>query len=247
MLRIDTAFAWSSRLIDAGLLAGPVLEAEARHMYGALRAVMDDFDGALEAFRHALALVEMYRRRRSTSVTPVGQLEWMLHYSIAHTHVRTGNIEQAVAQSEWLLRSPWVRNRPNCWQAVSLAVNARLASGSERDVAAARSILERMPAEPTDDPRAVVDETARARLAARCGEPEAARLLHTAFEGLRKVALIHADQVHPYYDLIAASARGLDDLLGARASDLARGYERRLIEASGSHWQGKRVAQRGGQ
>lgn len=239
VLRIDTAFAWASRLIDAGLLAGPVLEAEARHMYGALRAVMDDFDGALEAFRHALSLVEVYRRRRSTSATPVGQLEWMLHYSIAHTHVRTGNIEQAVAQSEWLLHSPWVRNRPNCWQAVSLAVNARLAAGTERDVAAAQSVLERMPAEHTADPRAVVDATARARLAARCGDPGAVRLLHAAFEGLGQVARVHADQVHPYYDLIASSARGLDDLLSARATDLARAYERRLVEAAGPHWQGR--------
>ncbi|MDE2483525.1 MAG: winged helix-turn-helix domain-containing protein [bacterium] len=238
LLRIDTAFAWSSHLIDAGLLAGPVLEAEARHMVGALRALMNDFDGALEAFRHALALVEMYRRRRSTSATPVGQLEWMLHYSIAHTHVRAGNVEQATAESEWLLRSPWVRNRANCWQAVSLAVNARLASGTERDIAAARAVLERMPAEETDDPRAVLDTAARARLAAACGDPDAPRMLHVAFEGLRELARVHADQVYPYYDLLAASARGIDDLLSARASESARGFERRLSEAAGPLWHG---------
>jgi DNA-binding SARP family transcriptional activator/tetratricopeptide (TPR) repeat protein len=234
MLRIDTAFAWAPRLIDAGLLAGPLLEAEARHMYGALHAIMDDFDGALESFRHALALAEMYRRRRSGSAHPLGQLEWMLHYSIAHTHVRTGNVDQAVAESEWLLRSPWMRNRPNGWQALSVAVNARLAAGTERDIAAARALVERMPPPEAGDPRAVLDQVARARLAARCAAPEAAHLLRAALTGLNELALIHADQVHPYYYLVAESARGIEDLVSARAAEAGRQHERRLIEAAGS-------------
>jgi DNA-binding SARP family transcriptional activator len=239
VLRIDTAFAWAPRLIDAGLLAGPVLEAEARHMYGALRAVMNDLDGALEAFRRALALVEMYRRRRSTSATPVGQLEWMLHYSIAHTHVRTGNIEQAVAESEWLVRSPWMRNSPNCWQGLCVAVSARLAAGTERDAAAARALIERIAPARTTDPRAVLDRVARARFAARCASPDAAQLLRTAVEGLDEVAHMHADQVHPYYFHVAESARGIDDLLSVRATELGRTFEKRLIEAGGSLWQDK--------
>jgi tetratricopeptide (TPR) repeat protein len=238
ILRIDTAFAWAPRLIDAGLLAGPILEAEARHMYGALRAVMNDLDGALEAFRHALALVEMYRRRRSGSAHPVGQLEWTIHYSIAHAHVRTGNVDQAIAESEWLLRSPWVRNRPNCWQALSVAVNARLAAGTERDVASARSLVERTPVPDTPDLRAVLDHVARARLAARGAAPDASRLLGAALQGLNELSLLHADQVHPYYYLVAESARGVDDLLSARAAEAARKLERRLIEAAGPLWYG---------
>ncbi|MGB6984942.1 MAG: winged helix-turn-helix domain-containing protein [Candidatus Aquilonibacter sp.] len=233
MLHIDTAFAWAPRLIDAGLLAGPLLEAEARHMYGALHAIMDDLDVALESFRHALTLAEMYRRRRSGSAHPLGQLEWMLHYSIAHTHVRTGNVDQAVAESEWLLRSPWMRNKPNCWQALSVAVNARLAAGTERDIAAAQALLERMPPAEATDPRAVLDRVARARFAARCAAPEAADLLRTALTGLNELALIHADQVHPYYYLVAESARGVEDLVSARATEAGRHYERRLIAAAG--------------
>ena len=86
-------------------------------MLGSVRTVVNDLDGGLEEFRHGLALVEMYRRQRSVFATPTGQLEWMLHYAIAHTHVRAGNAEQAIAESEWLLRSPWMLNSPmTSWQ-----------------------------------------------------------------------------------------------------------------------------------
>ena len=239
VLQISTAFVWAPRQLEAAVLAGPVQEAVARHMLGSVRTVVNDLDGGLEEFRHGLALVEMYRRQRSVFATPTGQLEWMLHYAIAHTHVRAGNAEQAIAESEWLLRSPWMLNSPmTSWQGLSVAVDARLASGSQRDLAAARSLVERIPPRHTADPRAALDPLARARVAARLGRPEAVQLIHEALSALIEVANYHADQMHPYFYRLADSAKGIDDLVSARANELAQRFERRLAEAAGELWVG---------
>lgn len=233
-LHIADAFAWAEKQLDVAMLAGPVLEAESRHMFGSVRAVVRDLDGALEEFRRALALVEMYRRRRPISATPVGQLEWMLHHALAHTHTRAGNFDQAIVESEWMLRSPWMRNSPmSGWQGVSVAVDARLAAGSPRDLGAARSVVERFPPVRTPDLRAVLDGVARARVAAACGMPDAPQRLRSAVEGLTRAAGFYPDQIHPYFFRLAESARGIDDLLGARAAELGRQYEQALIAAAG--------------
>lgn len=236
-LRIDAAFAWAPRQLEAAALAGPVQEAVARHMLGSVRASVGDLDGALEEFRHGLALIEMHRRRRSVFTTPSGQLEWMLHYAIAHTYVRAGNAEQAVAESEWLIRSPWMLNSPmGSWQGLSVAVDARLASGSPRDLAAAKALVERIPPRHTQDPRSALDPLARARVAARLGRAEAPQLLRAALAALVEVAEYQPDQIHPYFFRLAESAKGIDDLIGARATELAQRYERRLAEAAADLW-----------
>jgi SARP family transcriptional regulator, regulator of embCAB operon len=233
-LRLDAAFAWSSRQLDAAVLAGPVLEAEARHMLGSVRAVVNDLDGALEEFRRALALVEMYRRRRPASATPAGQLEWMLHHALAHTHTRTGNIEQALRESEWLVRSPWMLNSPmSSWQGISVAVDARLAAGSPRDIAAARALVDRIPPLHTRDGRAVLEPLARARVAAVTGVPGAPMLIRDAFDALAAFAPNHPDQIHPYFFRLAESARGIEDFVSLRAAELGRHYEAGLIAAAG--------------
>ncbi len=235
MLRLDVAFAWAARQLDAAILAGPVPEAEARHMLGSVRAVINDLDGALAEFRHALALIEMYRRRRPVSATPVGQLEWMLHHAIAHTHTRAGNIDQAIAESEWLVRSPWILNSPmSSWQGLSVAVDARLASGTPRDISAARLLVDRLPPPQTRDRRAVLDPLARARVAAACAQPGAAGLLRSALDALTAGADYYPDQTHPYFFRLAESARGVEDIVSAQAAELGRQYERRLIEAAGA-------------
>ena len=119
-----------------------------------------------------------------------------------------------------------------------VAVDARLASGSQRDLAAARSLVERIPPRHTADPRAALDPLARARVAARLGRPEAVQLIHEALSALIEVANYHADQMHPYFYRLADSAKGIDDLVSARANELAQRFERRLAEAAGELWVG---------
>jgi DNA-binding SARP family transcriptional activator len=237
LLNFEACFLWAQRQLEAAILAGPLLEAESRHMIGSVKVVVHRIDEALAEFRHALPLVEQYRHRHSASPTPAGQLEWMMHHALAHTYITAGLIGQAIGESEWLVRSPWMLNTPfSVWQATSVSVDARLAAGSARDVNVAKVLLERLPQALSSDTRACLDILARARVSARLGDRNAPALLHMAFESLTAAAVGHPDQIHPYFYRLAESARGVDDFLSARALDIARTYEHRLIEQAGHLW-----------
>jgi DNA-binding SARP family transcriptional activator/tetratricopeptide (TPR) repeat protein len=240
-LQFDNAFYWVQRQLDAAILGGPSLEAEARHMLGSVKVAVFRFNEALEEFRHAISLLEQHRRRRSSSATPVGQLEWMLHHALAYTYVTAGDFQNAVAESEWLAYSPWSLNSAlSSWQALSVTVDARLGSASPRDIAAARAFLERVPDVASVDHRKCLDVLARARVAARLRSEHAPHMLHEAFASLKNAGEGHPDQVHPHFFRLAESARGIDDLLALRATDEGRSREQAVIEAAGPLWGGLR-------
>jgi DNA-binding SARP family transcriptional activator/tetratricopeptide (TPR) repeat protein len=237
LLKFDAAFLWAQRQLEAAVLAGPALEAEARHMLGSVKATVHRFDEAVAEFSQALALVERYQRRQTAFVTPVRQLEWQLHHALAHVHVSSNDVERALIESEWLLRSPWLFNVPfSSWQAASVSVDARLAAGSESDVKAAQKIVERLPKAASQDPRACIDTLARARIAARSGWDSARALLREAYEQLTVAAAVHEDQIHPYFYRLAESAKDLDDIVARKALQAARYHEGRVMEQAGELW-----------
>ncbi len=237
LLQFNVCFLWAQRQLEAALLAGPLFEAESRHMLGSVKTVVQRLDDAVQEFRHALTLTEHLRRRNVSSTTPTEQVEWMLHHALAHTHISAERFDEAIVEAEWIVRSPWTFNSPFCsWQALSVSVDARLATGSDRDVTAARLLLERVPVAASEDPRACLDVLARARVAARLRAAEAPELLRKAYESLITVSKVHADQVHPYFFRLAESARGIDDILAARAAACAHELEQRIIESAGAYW-----------
>jgi hypothetical protein len=158
--------------------------------------------------------------------------------------VTAEDYSNAIAESEWLVHSPWSLNSALCsWQALSVTVDARLGSGSERDIAAATSFLERaVPAGNSQDHRRCLDVLARARIASRLKSEHAPVLLHEAFASLKTGAEGHPDQIHPHFYRLAQSAQGIDDLLALRAIDAAKSYERAVIDAAGALWGGLRHA-----
>jgi len=237
LLRFDAAFLWAERQLEAAVLAGPILESEARHMLGSVNAAVHRFDEAINEFGQALQLIEHYRRRKSGFVTPVQQLEWQLHHGLAHVHVASNHVDRALVESEWLLRSPWLFNSPfSSWQGTSVAVDARIAAGSDSDIKAAQKLLERVPRAASRDPRACIDTLARARIAARCGSDSAPALLREAYDGLTVAAKVHEDQIHPYFYRLAESAKDVDDIVARKALQAARFHERRVIEHAGPLW-----------
>jgi hypothetical protein len=237
LLRFQAAFHWSQRQLEAAALAGPLPEAEARHMLGSVKASVFRHDEALQEFRHALPLTEQHRRRQSLAATPVEQLEWMMHHALAHTYVASGDFDSAIAESEWLMQSPWTLNSAlSSWQAASVTVDARLGAGSERDVAAAKLFLERVPPADSEDHRSCLDICARARVAAKLGSKRASELLQKAYTSLTVASSVHGDQIHPYFQRLAQSAQGIDDALAVRAADAARLHEQRVVEAAGALW-----------
>ncbi len=237
LLKFDAAFLWAGRQLEAAVLAGPILESEARHMFGSVKATVHRFDEAVTEFAEALRLVEHYRRRQTGFITPIQQLEWQLHHGLAHVHVASSDVDRALIESEWLLRSPWLFNSPfSSWQGTSVAVDARIAAGSESDIRAARKLLERMPRASSRDPRSCIDTLARARVAARSGWDSAPALLREAFESLTVAAAVHEDQIHPYFYRLAESAKDVDDIVARKALQAARYHERRVIEHAGALW-----------
>jgi hypothetical protein len=237
-LHFDSAYYWVQRQLDAAILAGPLIEAEARHMSGSVKAAVFRHDEAIQEFHRALSLIEQHRRRNNRSATPIGQLEWMMHHALAYTYVTAEDFPNAVAESEWLVHSPWSLNSAlSSWQALSVVVDARLASGSERDISAAQRFIERIPSgEDSNDHRRCLDIVARAHVAARLKSDRAAALLHDAFSSLKAASDGHPDQIHPHFYRLARSARSIDDLLALRALEAARYYEAAVIEAAGPLW-----------
>jgi hypothetical protein len=238
LLRLDDCFYWARRQLEASMLAGPVLEAEARFMLASVKFVVNRSDEAVEEIRYALPLIEGVRRRNALSTTPTGQLEWMLHHALAHAHNSLGDFETALAESEWLLRSPWTFNSHlSCAQLTSVAIETRLSMDSAGNIAAAKLLLQRIPPAPSGNVLAsALDTLARGRVAARDGSGNASGLLRKAFDQFAEVATLHHDQVHRSYYQLAQAARGVDDLLAANATELARKHERLVIEAAGDLW-----------
>jgi hypothetical protein len=124
----------------------------------------------------------------------------------------------------------------SAWQATSVSIDARLAAGSESDISAATKILERVPKAMSHDPRACIDTLARARLAAYLHSESAASLLREAYDALAAAALVHEDQIHPYFYRLAESAKDVDDIVAQSALHAARLHERRVIEHAGPLW-----------
>ncbi len=236
-LRLADCFYWANRQRDAAVLAGPILEAEALFMLASAKFVVNRIDEAIADIRSALPLIEGMRRHNVPSTTPTGQLEWMLHHGLAHAYNCARRPDEAIAEIEWLLRSPWTFNTilPGA-QVTSVAVTARLMRGTSADIAATRAMFERIPPPTGHELAMAIDGLARTRIAVRDHAPESARLLHRAFTEHERIALLHPDQVHVAFHMIAEDARGLDDALAERAAAAGNLYESRLIAAAGDLW-----------
>ena len=239
LMHFKDCYTWAERALEAALLAGPVLEAEARFMFATVKFVVNRHDDALEEILSALPLIEGVRPRNVISSTPVEQLQWMLHHALAHAYSLAGAYDEAVVETEWLLRSPWTLNTSLASaQLTSLAIDLRLAMGSVRDLAAARSLLDRIPAASGSDLAVALDTLARARVAKHEGGDGTAALLHTAMNGFERVAEVHPDQVHTSLYRLGETAREIDDTLAVTATELAQRHERIVIHAAGDLWSG---------
>jgi hypothetical protein len=169
---------------------------------------------------------------------PLGHTEWGLHQALAHLHVSRGEIGDGLAECEWLVRSPWVFNTTAC-SAMTLAtvVDVRLASNTEDDRRAAIALAERIPPASPDNPAAFLDVQTRARIAAINGpRARAVELFHDAYAAIVRAEPLVPDQIHISYEKVAQAARGVDDLLAARAAEAGRRHRQRVIDAAGPLW-----------
>ncbi|HTJ25582.1 MAG TPA: winged helix-turn-helix domain-containing protein [Candidatus Limnocylindria bacterium] len=238
LLRFEDCYAWVRRQLQAGVLAGPVLEAQAHYGVGSVDYAVNRIDGALEHVQEALRLVAGIRRRHTLSTLPLGLIEWSCHQALAHTYALAGALEDGLAECEWLVRSPWVFNTTAC-TAMTLAtvVDVRLAADTDDDRRAAIALTERIPPLPLDNPAAFLDRLTRARVGVLTRPPlAAAALLREAFDAIERAVTLVPDQIHFSYQRLAEAARGVDDLLAARAAEAARRHRQRVIDAAGALW-----------
>jgi hypothetical protein len=136
------------------------------------------------------------------------------------------------------VRSPWVFNTTAC-TAMTLAtvVDVRLAADTDDDRRAAIALAERIPPLPAENPAAFLDRLTRARIGVLTRPPlAAAALLREAFDAIERAVPLVPDQIHLSYQRLAEAARGVDDLLAARAAEAARRHRQRVIDAAGPLW-----------
>jgi tetratricopeptide (TPR) repeat protein len=238
-LNFSECFTWVQRQLDAAVLAGPVIEAQAHYALGSVAYAVNDLERALEQAHQGLGLIAGVRRRQSFSTMPLGQLEWNCHQALAHTYVAAGALENALVECEWLMRSPWVFNTTAC-AAMTFAtvVDARLASGTPGDIAASTAFAKRIPELPPSDPAAFLDALTRARIMARTGDAQAASMLRHALELIDRAAALVPDQIYISYNRLADAAYGIDDSLSARAAQAASFHHERVVSAAGEMWRG---------
>ncbi|MDB5092815.1 MAG: hypothetical protein JWO85_916 [Candidatus Eremiobacteraeota bacterium] len=238
LLRFEECYRWTRRQLDAAAVAGPDVEALAHYYMGAIAYAVNRFDTALHHSREGLRLSESIRRRQTLPSFPLGHTEWGLHQALAHLHVSRGEIGDGLAECEWLVRSPWVFNTTAC-SAMTLAtvVDVRLASNTEDDRRAAIALAERIPPASPDNPAAFLDVQTRARIAAINGpRARAVELFHDAYAAIVRAEPLVPDQIHISYEKVAQAARGVDDLLAARAAEAGRRHRQRVIDAAGPLW-----------
>lgn len=238
LLRFEDCFHWVQRQLAAAVLAGSVAEAMAHYGIGSVEYAVNHLDRALVRCREGLRLIAGVRRRHTLTTLPLGLIEWYLHQALAHTYVVAGSVEDSLAECEWLVASPWARNTAT-HAAITLAtvVDARLAADTDDDRRAAIALAERTSPPPADDPVAFLDVLTRARLAALTAPAErAVTALHEAYAALVRAEPLVPDQIHISYGRLARAARGIDDLLAARAAEAQRRHRQRVIEAAGPLW-----------
>lgn len=238
LLRFGECYAWVQRQLQAAVLAGPVIEAQAHYGIGSVEYAVNRLDRALDHAREGLRLVASIRRRHTLSTLPLGLIEWSLHQALAHTYAAAGALDDGLAECEWLVRSPWVFNTTAC-TAMTLAtvVDVRLAADREDDRRAAIAFSERIPSLSQENPATFLDRLTRARIGVLTQPPlAAAALLREAFDAIERAEPLVPDQIHISYQRLAEAARGTDDLLAARAAEAARRHRQRVIDAAGALW-----------
>ncbi|MBV8581583.1 MAG: winged helix-turn-helix domain-containing protein [Candidatus Eremiobacteraeota bacterium] len=238
--RFEDCYRWAELQLDASILAGPEMEAEAHYGIGAVHYAVNRLDDALAHAREGLRLVAGIRRRHALSPLPLGMLEWCCQSAVVHTHLVSGAVDEALGESAALLRSPWIFNMAMCGTVtLSILTDVYLAANTPRELRAAVALAQRIPSIPVNDPSFYLDRLSRARIAARTEPRDAAvAQLRAAFHAIDRAAPIVTDQIHIAYELIAGAARGLDDALAVRAGELGAQHRRRLVEAAGPLWGG---------
>jgi DNA-binding SARP family transcriptional activator len=238
LLRFGDCYRWSQRQTDAAVLAGPEVEAHAHFAAGAVAYSVNQLPLAAEHARQGLRLLESIRRRQSLLPSPFGLAEWNFHQALAHVSGLLGAVGDALAECEWLVRSPWMFNTSGC-AAMTLAtvVDVRFLAGTADDHRAAIALAHRIPPIPEGHPGIFLDLTARARIAAITGSrSQAVELLHAAYAATVAAEPLVPDQIHISYAKLAQAADGLDDLLAARAAEAARRHRQLVIDAAGALW-----------
>jgi hypothetical protein len=238
LLHFADCYHWVQRQLEAAVLAGPVIEAQAHYGLGSVEYAVNRLDRALDHCREGLRLINGVRRRHTLTTLPLGLIEWTCHQALAHTYAAAGKLDDGLAECEWLVRSPWVLNTTAC-AAMTLAtvVDVRLTADSDDDRRAAIMLAERIPPPPADDPAAFLDALTRARIATLTGPAARATvLLHDAYAAIVRAEPLVPDQIHMSYERLAHAARGIDDLLAARAAEAGRRHRQRVIEAAGPLW-----------
>ena len=237
-LRFADCYVWVGLQLEAAVLAGPVLEAQAHYAIGSVDYAVNRLDAAVERVREALRIIAGVRRRRALGSVPLGHFEWHARLALAHTLSASGKLEAALVESERVVHSPWARNTPiNAIMTFSTLVDIRLASGRSEDVAVALAMESRFPMLPEDHRGAFLDRLARARLAALV-QPAgvAAMALRRTFALIERAEPRFPDQIHIAYEKLAPAARGIDEGLAERAAEAGRRHRRRVVEAAGALW-----------
>lgn len=238
LLRFDECTHWVRRQLEAAVLAGPDLEAQAHYAVGAVAFSVNDLDTAVNHCHEGLALLASIRRRHALPTVPLGLTEWNFHQALAHMYASRGQVDDGLAECEWLVRSPWVFNTTSC-AAMTLAtvVDVRLTSDTDDDRRAAIVLAERITPVPADHPAAFLDLQTRARIAAFTGpRARAIELFHEAYAATVRAEPLVPDQIHLSFEKLAWAARGIDDLLAARAAEAGRRHRQRVVEAAGALW-----------
>jgi DNA-binding SARP family transcriptional activator len=238
LLRFDECLFWTKRQLNAAVLAGLDIEAQAHYAMGAVAYAVNALDTSEARCREALRLLGLIRRRPAPALLPVGLTEWQCHQALAHVAMRCGRIDAALAECEWLVRSPWVFNTATC-AAMTLAtvVDVWLSTGADADRAAALAFAERVPAAAQGEPAYFLDALTRARLAAIDGpRARAIELLRAAHAATVRAEQLAPDQIHISYEKLAHAARGFDDALAARCAEAARSHRDAVMAAAGGSW-----------
>jgi DNA-binding SARP family transcriptional activator len=240
LLRFDDCDTWARRQLNAAQFAGPEVEAQAHYTIGAVAYAVNQLTRSSRSCREALNLLATIRRRASFSTPPLGLVEWQCRQALAHVALESGDMDQAFAHSAWLVDSPWAFNTSTC-QTMTFAtvVNVWLASGTEQHRLAAFEFAKRVPviSPESQSPIYFMDVLTRARLAALSeSRARAVELLQASYAATVLAEPMVPDQIHISYEKLAATARGIDDLLAARAAEAGRRHRDRVMEAAGARW-----------
>jgi len=152
--------------------------------------------------------------------------------------MRSGRLEEALGECEWLVRSPWVFNTVTCG-AMTLAtvVDVWLEAGTQSGRDASLAFAKRMPALAESEPAYFLDALTRARLATITGpRGQAIEMLAIAHAATLRAEQLAPDQIHISYEKLASAARGFDDLLAARCAEAARRHRDAVRAAAGKEY-----------